>query len=852
MRSMRFHVLAALIAVGGANLAPGGDPLVVQHGEHVYRMDAATGAVQSGSRGGDAFLDACADHYALFVDVGKVSAESDETHDRVVEHEYRVEERAVRLVCRNDAMGLTIHKTYRVDEGGGALFKKIRVVPDEGVRGLFILESGVSVPGGWWRGAVIWDAVWHTGLDSYYPTTAIKEEIDLAPSNGQRSVLMLYHPRRDATLVHYRWGGSEFEFFESVGEVQPYGKKVRPQSWRMVMHAGVLGREYLPPPTVTTVYAAATGSPLAFLRRYAGQPGYRRLGAELLEYAPAWLNDTVLDMAVDLMGRWGGNGPRGWIEQVAPVINRKYHFGYVQLHLWGVWPTEHYIAKPEQVDDASMCDPVAIAETIAKLKASSSRTKVGPYSHFGSTGWYHGFPLAKRAVEEGWAVRDAEGKVIRSPTDYTGDPAAVHLVRSSKPYQNFMKQRWVEIIENLKTDFMYLDTAVNPGSLRYGMDWPSLTYTDGATVQYFYRDLVELAIDRHNPVFMNYPVPVGNTHGYTEFYFVVDHRRHWRLPSARLAVQQALNAPGRRLYGCGGWLYGTGDPAEPAMVRHLHLAHQYGLGVSLLSLEPRRKGSPASYENFAEFLIKGAPYVQGLFELRNRELVDARVTPDFWALEGDLETMAWRAVEGDYGLLTICNHASGPVSEEVAFDTQPLGVRASHAAFVWRLEMADPRHVGFDGVTVDSPIRRLAAQKLMRLVKSPAERMSVAVDLPPDNPVTLLVSRSPAVITAVDGKACQYWLPAAYGVTVDGALEPVSGETDVVVDCPAAKAALLIAAPHDDPDRLSVTQGRWDKGLPGVGVAIGTEPIDFEVAKLAGHLFVRVSVKKGRTQITVR
>jgi hypothetical protein len=284
----------------------------------------------------------------------------------------------------------------------------------------------------------------------------------------------------------------------------------------------------------------------------------------------------------------------------------------------------------------------------------------------------------------------------------------------------------------------------------------------------------------------------------------------------------------------------------------LNLCHMYGLGVSLLSMQTRPTGEPRSYRNIAEFLANGAPYIQGLFELRNRELVDARMKPDFWALEGHLEAMAWRATDGDFGLVTVCSHAPEAVTEDVTFDTLPLGIRADQAMFVWRLEMADPRDVDFDQVTAESPIRRLATQQLLRVEDQPSKRLSLELDLPPDNPVTALVTRCPALVTSVDGKPCQYWLPSAYGVKSSGALEPASATSDVLVDSKADIAELLIAAPHNRQDELAVSQVRWGKALPGTGVAVGPESIEYAPLMLGGRLFVKLSVEKGRTQVTVR
>ena len=248
--------------------------------------------------------------------------------------------------------------------------------------------------------------------------------------------------------------------------------------------------------------------------------------------------------------------------------------------------------------------------------------------------------------------------------------------------------------------------------------------------------------------------------------------------------------------------------------------------------------------------VQGAPYIQAAYELRNRDLVGADVRPN-WLEDPDTQTevYAWRMSDG-YGLVTVMNHDVDPRTETVAFDTKPLGLRPGRPVYVWCLEMADPRTVDFSVDTMESPIRRLADQRLLQAGANLPKRASIELELPSENPVELVVTHSPAVITAVDDRPCQYWLPAAYGVTASGTVNSANGQITVMVKNPKARAEVLIALPEGGARTIDVRQRKWSETV-AAGVAVSAEAMIHATVDVGGRRFAKVTVGSGDTEVTI-
>ena len=809
------------------------DPLVLESAGGRYAIDSATGGIAGGQIAGTPFLVESRDEYGLLPPGEGELLRSDESADRVVE---RVEEGAggaITLLCENEALGVRLRKTYRIDEDSGWLHKRIVVTALPGTAGRFRFESGVQVPGEWWRGAVIWQPVYHTARAPFFRTRDIREEIDLAPTNGARAMAALHQPRRDACVVHYYWGDEQFTYFHVTGEVPGYSKRAWPRRWAIGAQRRFLGGPHDRRITMEWVYGVHPGSARDFLLYYRNTDDYQRLWIDPLLTAPAWTQDVYIDE------HWDTSYLRhGYDDLLRDVMAKKIHFGFMSVVQWGAFPYELYIAKPEDNEPGSGEDPVATAERMQQVKSWSPRIKTGLYSHFGGVSAKRDSRLHRLAEEKGWLSHRRDGSPWAGRTDYDmkDDKAAFRLTRAADGYREFLIRRCAEHFQHLNIDFMNLDTSPTVGG--YECDWKEMRVTRPRVVQDLYNEFLRIAQEHGGTTQMNMPIPTASTAGFTEWPWFSQYSRDWRLFSGRVALQTAMSVAGRRLY-FAGQIMPQGLPTDPMIRLHLNSMRMFAMGLGMLDVK--------SVERKRDLYQFGAPWIQAGYELRNRDMVDAGITPNWMEAVDDteVEAYAWRMVD-PYGLVTVLNHDTDATTQAVAFATKPLGLRPGKPVFVWRLEMPDPNCVEYDGVTMDTPIRRLAELRLLAAGEPLPKRFSTELALQPENPVELVLTHSPAVIESVDGKRCQYRLPAAYGVTAGGSV--TEHQVNAVIENPKAAAVVLVFSPKGR--KASVTQRRWSESH-AAGVAAGFDEIAHEFLDIDGRVFVQAEVPPGTTELLI-
>ena len=822
-----------IVAWAGAAFAKN---VVLDEGDVRYKISGVNGGVAGGWAGDDPFLVSCTDAYRVILAGSDGELAGSESDDRVTTVRYDDAAGSVTFLCTNASAKLTLRKTYRIDAETACLHKRIELSLGEGRTGQIFLESGVQVPAAWWRGAVIWQPVHHTHAWPFYRTRDIKQETNLAPKNGTRSAVLLYQPRLQKTLAHWRWGGERFEYFFVAGEYPTYGKRAWPRRWQLAAsHEPFIGGAG---GTVVTemVYGVSDGTARDWLMGYREGDEYQQLMVRPLQAAPAWVEEAYIE---EDFGAWRLER-ENYHGMLGEVLAKKLHFGHILATQWGAFPYENYIARPELMEEGDV-DPRAIARTARTMQAVSPRIKAGIYTHYGSSSTRRDSRLHQLGREQGWLSHDRHGNVWTHRTDYNMEDnrAAVDMTIADPGFRDFLGRRFDELFEHLGIDFVYIDGAAKAG--RYAQDWNNLRAPTPSQWQQFYVDLLDIAVARGGTVTMNNALPLGNTSGFSEMPWFPWYQQDWRRVHGRLAVQQSLNAPGRYIM-LAGYKWPSPSPQHDATRVHLNLLRLLGLGVGMLDLKPA--------DHKRQLYIQGAPYIQAGYELRRRQMVAAQVEPDwFHDVDLEVEIYAWRLLDG-HGLVTAMSHHPDPVTPTIACDTEPLGMRPGRKAFVWQLHMTDPREVDFSVDTMDSPIRRLAEQKLLTCGEELPARFSVEATLTSENPVEFLLTHSPAVITAVDGKPCQYWLPAAYGVTTSGS---IAGEqVTVLVDNPKQRADLLIALPHTAAAEPVVRQRRAGE-TRDAGLAAGYEAVAHEVmVDRHGQRFVELTVRRGQTEIEVQ
>ena len=803
------------------------------HDEVTYTINTEHGNLDGAARAGQAFYEAAHDHYRLFT--ADTESASDESHDVVTEVKIDQEDGEATLVCGNHALGLRIRKHYWIEQDSGLLFKKIEIGADAGVGGELWFESGAAVPAPWWNGGVLWEPVWHTGIAPFRATRDIKEYTNMAPRNGCRSFVALYQPREDACVLHFRWGGEQFEHFDVVGERPDFGKRVWPKRWLLGSQERFVGGPNRRRIVVQMVYGLHPGTAQHALMAYVARPEYRELYIDPLQGMPAWMEDAYIDEHWDTSYL-----NHGYDTLLKDVVEKKLHFGTIQTILWGAFPHELYIARPEDKEPDSPDDPADNIRQIKRMQGLSPRIKAGYYTHFGSVSAKQGSQLARFGEENGWIAHQRDGRPKTHRTDYNmkDENAAISLTRFEPGFRDWHRARFRQLFEHNGVDLIYMDTSVHPSAYEY--DWKEFRSPAARDIIEMYADFQEIAHEFDGAVTMNMPISTGNDAGFAEWGWFPSYQRDWRNLAGRIGLYQAMNAAERRTY-FAGFIMPGGNPTDPSIRLHLNCMRMYAMGLGMLDVKP--------VEYKRDLYVLGAPWIQAGFELRRRGMVNADIAPDWFKDPGtEIEAYAWKMTEG-YGLVTVMNHDIDPLTQKIAFTTRPLGLRPGRPAYIWRHEMPNPNDVDYAGVTMESPIRRLASARLLQTVAALPKRVDLDLELPADNPVELAITHSPAVLTAVEGKACQYWLPAAYGAEVSGTVVP--GQINVTVDNPREHCDLLIALPEGHAGEPGVEQRRWSESH-ATGVALGYEKIDFKVEEHGGASFIALRTGKGQTEVVVK
>ena len=451
------------------------------------------------------------------------------------------------------------------------------------------------------------------------------------------------------------------------------------------------------------------------------------------------------------------------------------------------------------------------------------------YTHYGSPGVKLGTKLADQAIASDWAIYNRQGELVTNRTDYSHDkPGAVRVGRQHAGYRDYLNQRWSELLDHLKPDYIYMDTSPAPGEY----DWRTLTAVTVSDVAGLYAGLARRAFQTGQGAHMNFPAPVGNCFGYAEAPWHNWMRSEWRAFAGRMTYIAAFNVPGRWISAVG-HIVNDGHPGGEEGSLYLRMMMLYGQGLSLLDFK--------GMNHKEAMLVKGAPYLQAVYELHGRKLVPAVIEPNFWAAEGDLEAHAWRC--DGYGLITAHAHSPDARPGNVKIATRPLGLEPDRPVYVWRLTMPDPRSVDYDDIELGKPWPRLARQRLLA-IEAPGEQYSAALELDEQFPEALMLTHCPAVISEVDGRKCQFWMPAAYGCRLSGSA--TDEQVDLTVDNADNNAVvMLVAVPGDWPWQLHVVRRDADED--------GTEfkPHPYKVLRHGAFKLVKLKAPSSKSEIRI-
>ncbi len=876
-----------------------------------WRIDDKTGAIVSGSTA-DGFeaVGACADGYSvIYADrVEKGSEEGDvvtsaTTNDRP---------NKIRLKCRNESLGLAVTKTYRIDADTGWLFKETRIVAPEVSKSFVHMAAHARISPSMWRGAVLHHPAWHSGHNPLVPTNEVDDPVRFRVGDGT-GLVCLTHPRRNLTVGTFRFASRGRPVFWEYPAALGSGKVLdeatgtyvsanidgidsdtvaRPAEWHMSVAHGPLGSGRTEPVTVEVGYPLMAGDMFDLQLAYASQPDIEEILHTGALTAPRWVKDIVIEdwddqqvteeknyrisgecYGVALRKMWFGGRiavvnynyaewtyeypatDEQWALTRATVkagkhLDRTLNFitEYKQQQHLPVHPaTEDLVIdrdgthavvrplwKPSQLDSANR---------ILEESAGGERLDVAGYSHMGLFMFDRASPFA--AEHSGLFARGPNGQRYLSATDYNLNwehPIAWRFFDSSSPVlHDFWIQRAADRLDNIRLDVLYLDCSPSVAS---GVDWRSHAAPLPEDSYPMWQGMMDEAHRRGAAMFHNYPVPLFNDLGYSEYGWFAVYRADWRQYAMRQAVQQTYNRRGRPVI-----VLGHFDSGEGPLIRwattpvRFSSAFLHNIRLSMYNfghMHPRSE---------ADFWTHAMPWIQAIFELRDRRFVNVRPRPRWWTGETELEVQAYN-LDKSSGLVVAMNHEEEPLEEKITFETAPLGLKKGKPTWIWRIEFPHPYTVDYSNVTDISPIRRLADQTLLAFHDKLPKTLNHSESWPANNPVMFLVTQSPALVESVDGKSSQLWLPDSYGVRVTGVHDNATGRIDLHVTNEHDTASLLLPAPGERKS-AEVTLRRLDR-MHGAGVLPGFEPVTSEITEAYGPRLLRCRIPKGSHELMVR
>lgn len=903
--------MSVLMSVPGAV-----DAWVLKSDSSTWQIDEKTGAIAAGATadGFDA-VGVCSDLYSVIY-AGRVVKDSEEGD---VVKVASADDLPARLVveCRNEPLGLTVTKTYRIDRTTGWLFKETRISEAALDKAFVHLASHVRITPAMWRGAVLHHPAWHTGHDPLVPADRVDNSIrfQVGDSTG---LMCLTHPRRNLTIGTFRYAsrgrpvfweytaalGSGKVLDDQTGEyvsasIQEIDREtvVRPAQWHMSATHGPVGNGKTHPVTVEVGYALMGGDMFDFQLAYANQPTVRDILHTGELTAPRWVKDIVIEdwddqqvtenknyrisgecYGVALRKMWFGGRivvvnynyaewtyeypatDAQWARTRATVkdgehLDRalRYITGYKeQQFLPGHPPTEELVIrrdgthavvrpmwKPSQLDAANRI----LEERAEEKVAGGERLDVAGYSHMGIFMFDQASFFAGEHPD--LFARGPNGQRYLSATDYNMDwanPIAYRFFDSSSPVlHDFWIQRAADRLDNIRLDVLYLDCSPSVSS---GMDWRRHMAPQPEESCAMWQGMMEEAHHRGAAMFHNYPVPLFNDLGYSEFGWFAVYRADWRQYVMRQAVQQTYNRRGRPIIVLGHFDSGEGPLIQWATTPvRFSSAFLHNIRLSMYNFghgNPRKE---------ADFYTHAMPWIQAIFELRDRRIVNVHARPRWWADETELEVQAYNLNKSS-GLVVLMNHEDEPLEEKVTFETKPLGLKKGKPTWVWRMELPHPHTIDYSSVTDTSPIRRLAQQELVAYHAKLPKTLSNSEGWPANNAVMLLVTQIPALVESVDGKPSQLLLPEVYDVKVTGVYDDATGRVDLLVSNGHHAATLLVPIATDKKD-TDVRMRRLDQ-IHGAGVLPGFEGVASKVIVLHGQRFSRFTIPNGTQELMIQ
>ncbi len=702
------------------------------------------------------------------------------------------------LICENPRLpGVSIEKAYSV--AGSIASKRVTFRGRGKDVGYFKYSTSTKLPPEFFKPGYLNNPSRHVVNKAlpYIQVAGIEKEFQVYDFNPRADHywVIFTNPLLNRGLAQYRFKvDGHFVHPLSSYAYEP-GLYYSPEGWRMGVAAKWLSddRDDL---SCEVRWHQFDGDHLTFHDEYLKLPEFQ---ATWNATVPSWMSQVkgiitwdIGKDATDESGKSTVGGPERFpaIKAAADSLAD----GYLMVLVRGVFHnTRAYMADPIPTSRGVPLTRQQLQTWVRQLQALSPRIKVGPIT------WQWAFldkdPVFREHPE--WTVHGPNGKPGIVVTAWAGEKAAAQLL--TPECRRFVLDQFAGIVKTYNFDFIYMDTGQGGVTL---FDWRTKRSAQEYDWAMLYKGIRDAARSNGGGLFLN-GIPnlfsLYSDFGYYEGFQMF--REHWEARSDRLVLAKVYQRPATKraipLY----WDdYGWGKESYPKSC--------YSLAVK-----------PGGFSSRGEYNPMRWPVIGALQEIEGAELTPAaRWEPCWWRQPTDMEVYALRLPGA--ALLTVYSHAPTRRTVKTGFDLAPFGFDASKPLHLWRFDpktLVEVETENTGGLTEAQAARLFTSTGRARLRGVRASfvgntafpkngRLIWPVEVEADRVALLMVTQSPKLTYATNGRATHFLLPSSGG----------AGERTVLADRP------LPAKVADGRTGVAATPAKQAGAATPVDAAAGT------------------------------
>ena len=800
------------------------DEWFLENNQIKFAISKDNGAIVGGwnKETGEKYIGVCNDLYDLETEI--THKRSNEKDDKIISHKIMEgsQGRTLKIQCKNQVLGIDIEKTYRIDKK--RLLKKVTFSKGEG----FIeYESQVTLEPSFREGGYYHRPIFHVGKRALVPAEEVYGEIRI--DKAWIPILCFVNLRKGYGVGHYRYKVNNKYVFPLSGVSEKRALWYTSKGWRINMF-----EEYIKKGgscSVEVAYTIFKGDQLDFHLEYRNLPEYRAM--DTFRTAPEWVKQVKLDCA------WDQNSyKRGYLDRISKLAELLKP-GYIMTTNWG-WYYQHwgdYFSRPE---DMKGWQP-SFSEFKGWLEEFRRRS---PYIKLGVTifGSHVGRWMPRswgnqkvRFLQEhpDWVIFGKDGKPYGMRSPLTQEMAYPRQLKAPGHIEYYLNQI-SEIMKNFGIDYIYVDGGCSGICLP---DWKRKVVSQDYDWYRLWKGMAEIVHSFGGAIHYNCVPSIYSDYGYWEGHWWSLYNDDWRILADNLLYGQVYNTPGR---GIG--LVGTLWPGKMHDERtRLQINYWLALGYrpSFLSVK--------GVANKANLGLKASPYINAAFELRNRKVINALISPCWW--KEDTEVEAYTMKQGDACFVSLINHGLENEKVMVSVNAKKLRLNPRKKIFLWLIAPKDPLKVDFSGVTWDSPPKELIKNRLLKVEDKVGKHINFDLELEPEIVRIVMITQSPGLLYSVNGKRTQCWLPETLDVEIRGTLKQEEKICVVSVKSKQNKCKVLIYFPKECGKIKSVRAREWSEGI--TVAAGGMKDIGYVIKEINGKRFLLIDLSKGVYEVII-